>query len=104
MNIYISGPITGRSKLDCSIAFTMAEANIGYLGHEAINPWKVSALLPVLDHEQYMNIDLEIIKNAADAVYFMEGWKASEGCNIEYEFCQVNGIPIYEKISEVPIV
>ena len=101
MNIYISGPITGRTEYDCTITFAIKQSEVESFGHTPINPWAIGAYLPKLTHEQYIAIDLEIIKQAADAVYFMPGWRNSRGCVIEHDFCEKQGIPIIEKISDL---
>lgn len=101
MNIYLSAPITGRTEEDNNLVFAYTKTQLAYYGHFVIDPWAISKHLPRLSHEQYMAIDKEIIKSAADAVFFAPGWKSSRGCNIEHEFALSLGLPIYYDIAEI---
>lgn len=101
MNIYISAPITGRTAIDNDLVYEYAKTQLIYLGHNVISPWHISKLLPTLTHEQYMAIDKAIIKNAADAVYFVNGWRSSTGCNEELAFCKENDIKTFMSFDEV---
>lgn len=101
MNIYISAPITGRTEIDNDLVFEYAKTQLIYLGHKVISPWHISKLLPTLTHEQYMAIDKALIKNAADAVYFVSGWQHSAGCCEELEFCNENKIKTFHSLDEL---
>lgn len=101
MNIYISAPISGRTAADNDFLFEYTKGQLEYYGHKVINPWAIGKLLPKLSHDQYLAIDREIIKHAADAVFFAPGWIHSDGCKQEYEFCKRNEIQIYEDIAQI---
>lgn len=101
MNIYISAPITGRTKDDIEFCFAYAKTQLEYYGHKTINPYAIGKMLPELTHEQYLAIDEAIIRNAADAVYFFAGWRESKGCQLEHKLAEDLGLVIFEDISEV---
>lgn len=104
MNIYISGPITGKTKSYCIWAFGYAKTQIEHLGHFGVSPWALADVLPKsFKHEDYMAVDLEIMKRC-DAVLFMDGWRQSEGCNKERAVAELAGIKIYDRISDIPRV
>ena len=101
MNVYISAPITGRTKDDNDFVFAYAKGQVEYYGHKVIDPWTLGKMLPELTHEQYLAIDEAIIRNAADAVYFFAGWRESKGCQQEHKLAEELGLVIFEDISEV---
>lgn len=81
MKVYISGKITGTS--DYLERFTRAEAMLRAKGYTVINPAKVTACLPKsLSWEEYMAVALAMLA-LADAVYFLRGWRDSNGAVIE---------------------
>lgn len=103
MNIYISGPITGQSRLKCLVMFNAAAKQIIRRGHTPINPFDIGSQLPVdLEHRDYLLIDLMIIRRAADAVLFLDGWEASKGCKTERKYCERHNIPILDGFEDIP--
>lgn len=81
--VYISGPIRG-----CDLYrenFSNAEMLLKQKGYDVINPAEVSFVLPDLTHEQYMHIDYALM-DLCNAVYFLNGWKDSEGATLEFEY------------------
>lgn len=101
MNIYLSAPITGRTADDNNLVFEYCATQLRYYGHFVINPWELGKCLPVLEHEKYMAIDFEIIKQAADAVFFAPGWSSSHGCRLEHDYAEALGLKIYHDIAEI---
>ena len=84
MNIYISGPITGRSDEENEKAFNEAKLEIMKLGHVPVSPWDIGKVLPrSFTHSDYMDIDIEILRRC-DAVVFIDGWEKSDGCQLEH--------------------
>lgn len=81
MRIYISGPIT--NVLDYKEKFDQAEKHLKekYPNAEIINPTMI--VLPSnCTHEDYMKIDFMLL-DLCDAIYMMQGWDWSKGCNQE---------------------
>lgn len=110
MNIYISGPITGRSNEDNEKAFNEAKLEIMKLGHVPVSPWDIGKALPrSFTHSDYMAIDIEILRRC-DAVVFIDGWEKSDGCQYEHaltrtwQFIQPAGPNIkgYYSIASIP--
>lgn len=81
MRVYISGGITGVP--DYKERFSEAEKELKEKGHEVISPAKVSDVLPSMDYEEYMSVDL-LLLSMCDAIYMLEGWEKSTGANREY--------------------
>lgn len=94
MNIYISGPITGRTPEEVQAAFGAAADMIQAEGNMPINPADISGWgLPWV---VYMHIAREIlISGEIDAVYMLEGWEGSRGARLEREWALSMGIPVY---------
>ncbi|MBR5299840.1 MAG: DUF4406 domain-containing protein [Bacteroidales bacterium] len=108
MNIYISGPITGRSEAECEMKFNKAQNEIEKLGHTAVNPWQIGKLLPKnLSHKDFMDIDKEILVKC-DAIYMMPDWNKSKGCREEHRLmvilddCIDDSTKIFYELSEIP--
>lgn len=102
MNIYISAPITGRTKDDIEFCFAYAKTQLEYYGHKTVNPYAIGKMLPELTHDQYLAIDDAILLHGGiDAVYFFAGWRESEGCRHEHRIAEELGLVIFEDISEV---
>lgn len=81
--VYIAGPITGIP--DYKEKFARAEKALTEAGYIVINP----AYLPndLGDTDLYMTICYPMI-DAADVVFFLEGWEKSAGANREMKYSQ----------------
>lgn len=94
MRIYISGPITGvDSYLE---NFKAAEEELKAGGFEVINPAAFNRVLPEMDYEEYMKIDLELLE-LCDGIYMLEGWKQSKGANREYGYALAEDMLIIQE-------
>lgn len=93
MRIYISGPITGHD--DYREKFKEVQERLEAAGHEVINPAEISATLPKLEYEKYMEIDFVLLK-MCDAIFMMEGWQESCGANREYGYALAAGMKVLE--------
>lgn len=83
----------------------LAESNHRVLaaGLVAINPAKVNAQLPVtLTHAEYMKTSIAML-DMCEAIYMMDGWQQSKGCEIEFEYAYEHGITIYFENGRVAI-
>lgn len=84
MKIYISLPITGydlqeRKQYSDSVKKRLQQI---YTDSEIITPFDVNPD-PTLPYDELMKRCLDALNNC-DAVCFCDGWKESNGCNIEY--------------------
>ena len=92
MRIYISGPITGREE-DARERFSACEDNLfRILGNdiEIINPYEIgqmAAMNAKLEHKDFMKISFALM-DLCDAVFFLEGWEYSVGCNQEWIYAK----------------
>ena len=94
MRIYLSGKITGLDNYKEN--FARAESVLKSYGHTVINPCKVGDIYPDLEWDDYMCLDMALIR-LCDAVYFMNNWKDSKGATIENEYAkQIGREIIYE--------
>ena len=100
MVAYIAGKIT--DNLDTyQYDFADCEMALKQLDYTVLSP----AYLPVGLHkyEDYMNISKEMLK-AADDVFFIEGWKESNGARQEHEWAKKWNKNIYYYSKDKVIV
>lgn len=101
MKIYISGPITGTR--DYMERFQRVEDKMAAAGIVAINPARVNAQLPeTLSHAEYMKTSIAML-DMCEAIYMLDGWQQSKGCEIEFEYAYENGIAIYFENGKIDI-
>ena len=93
MKIYIAGKITGDKNYKTK--FKRAEKLLRSLGHSVMNPaW----IAPSDDFTwtDYMQIS-GMMQARCNAVYFLKGWKESEGARLEFKRChQLNQTAFFE--------
>lgn len=93
MNIYISGPMTGKPNFNVA-AFTEAERQLREAGHEPLNP-----CVNDTDGSQtwawYMRKNLKLLLDA-DAVATLDGWELSRGASLEVHVARQLTVPVYE--------
>ena len=94
MTIYISGPITGRKRMETARAFLRAERVIKGAGHKAVNPYRMAPF--GLSWEKYMRLAREILafSGEIDAIYMLDGWSDSFGAMLERQWAKRKGIPV----------
>ena len=92
MKIYISGAVTGTTNH--IERFGKAEQELTAEGYSVVNPVKVNAQLPDdTSYDEYMKMSFCML-DMCDGVYFINGWKDSNGCLMEYGFSIKKGIGI----------
>lgn len=81
MNVYISGPMTGKPDLNHP-AFHAAAERLAAHGHEITNP--VDCAVPAgSSWESYMREDIAMLVRC-DAIYMLSGWHSSRGAVLEH--------------------
>lgn len=101
MRIYISGAITDHLS-DAKERFLKAEDEIiEKYGHhvEIINPYEVGQAVSrfaVPKHSDYMRVSLTLM-DLCDAIYFIDGWKESKGCNMEKKYAENIGLKVLKE-------
>lgn len=88
--VYISGPITG--VIEAEEYFREAEQKIEAAGFIAINPYTLINGGGKLAWEDYIDMDLAILKKC-NCIYMLNGWQNSRGATIEKEFAEKHNIP-----------
>lgn len=101
--IYIAGPMTGI-KDDNFPAFFASEGYLEVCGHNPVNPAKhqpvvvcpVTCKAHTMSYKDFLNLDLEIIATACDAVAVLPGWGRSPGARKEVKLALDLGLEIVE--------
>lgn len=88
--VYISGPITG--VIEAEEYFREAEQKIEAAGFIAINPCTLINGGGKLTWEDYIDMDLAILKKC-NCIYMLNGWQNSRGATLEKEFAVKHNIP-----------
>lgn len=96
MKIYIAGKISGDKNYKQK--FRKAEKFLRKLGHSVMNPaWIVPS--DEFRWEDYMQIS-SMMQARCNAVYFIKGWKQSEGSKIEFKRCSQLNQKVFFEDSE----
>ena len=88
--VYISGPITG--VIEAEEYFREAEQKIEAAGFIAINPYTLINGSGKLTWEDYIDMDLAILKKC-NCIYMLNGWQNSRGATLEKAFAKRHNIP-----------
>jgi hypothetical protein len=88
--VYISGPISG--VIEAEEYFREAEQKIEAAGFIAINPCTLINGGGKLKWEDYIDMDLAILKKC-NCIYMLNGWQNSRGATLEKEFAEKHNIP-----------
>jgi nucleoside 2-deoxyribosyltransferase len=92
---YISGPITGRAKLNID-SFRQAETILQNTGHNPVVPHDLFDGYDdqtAITWEQYMKVDLKVLLDC-DMVVTLPDWHDSKGANIEVDLARKLNIPV----------
>jgi hypothetical protein len=100
MRVYLSGAITGKDDTAGKrfLAATMDVLERCGYNTETIDPWAVGRIARMnanLTHKEYMDLCFALM-GLCDAIYFIPGWKESEGCKMERIYAQNMGMTILE--------
>ena len=87
--VYISAPITGRTKYVIKSVFLCAEKELAKFGYNTINPTKLCNEKMTIG--ECMGTDIKELVDNADAVYFCRGWEKSKGCLLEFAAAKIYG-------------
>ena len=96
---YISGAISGTK--DYEKRFKKAEFKVRELGYEPINPADyLSILPPTTSWLEYMKYDVALMASeGCNAIYMLDGWRASRGAKIELELALGAGFTVFSESS-----
>jgi len=98
MRVYISGKITGDDNYYQK--FEIAQSCFERLGDDVFNPAEISASLPVLSHDEYMEID-RVCLQMCDAIYMLSDYRDSPGALEELEIAKSMGLKIMYESREL---
>lgn len=98
MNVYLSGPVTGRDYEDACADFARAAARLRKAGHEVWVPTERVAY--GTDHDHAMRECLDALANdyfpGVDTLVLLPGWEGSEGASLERDVALACGIRVTE--------
>lgn len=87
--IFVSGKITGLEERDWRKKFSEGVYKLmrqhGYKIKDIIDPSRLKEVLPELDYEQYMRIDLTLL-DMCDTIYMLDNYKDSRGAQRELAY------------------
>lgn len=91
--VYISGKITGLSKIEYKTKFAAAERKLKSFGFSVFNPAKKE--IPGFTWEDYMKADIKELCEC-DFIFLLDDWQESDGAKFEYEVATKLNIPVLE--------
>ena len=91
MKVYISLPITGRDIEQVEERIDHAKKVLLKMGHDPVSP-----LDPVVNNDHSKPYGVLLGNDIAalltcDAVLFLDGWTASNGCSLEFAAAKIYG-------------
>ncbi len=89
--LYISGAVTGTP--DAEERFKRAEEKYREAGYTVLNPQKMCATLPELEHAEYMRLCF-VLMDMCEYIYMIPGWSESKGANQEYGYALGKGMQL----------
>lgn len=95
--IYISGKISGTSKMEYHCKFMNAQHGLSAEGYTVINPIYLDFY--DLEYEKYMTIDF-ILLETCDAIYMLRDWKDSPGAKREKAYAEWLGLEVIYQEEE----
>jgi hypothetical protein len=81
--LYISGAVTGTQ--DAEERFRKTEEEFTKAGYKVLNPQKMCATLPELEHGEYMKLCF-VLLDMCNYFHQIPGWENSRGANQEYGY------------------
>lgn len=91
---YLSGSITNTDNY--KMLFRNAETRLMSPDRIIINP----AMLPFgLKYHQYLDINLAMVR-ACDVIFMLDGWRGSQGANVEHDYAKAIGKQIEYEVVE----
>ena len=104
--VYISGKYSGNTEAEISV-------NIANARSKSIEVWEAgfTALCPhtntfhfekdcKCNYADYIDGDLALLQRC-DCMLLLENWQESDGVKREIDFAKINGIPIFNSITEI---
>lgn len=92
--VYIAGPVTGTS--DYRERFAAAEAEYVSYGYDVVNPVRVLARLPWMDHDECMAVCRTLLP-MCDIAHFLKGFENSAGAAEEYRLAEALCLTIFRE-------
>lgn len=100
MKIYISLPITDHDIEEVEASWIYASGVIQAKGHTPVSPLDLDHRDPEF-YEAVIGTDITALL-LCDAVLFMDGWKSSRGCRLEYAAAEIYGKQVFCSLDRIP--
>lgn len=106
MNLYVSGPMTGRPDFNYP-AFNAMAAKLRLAGHTVFNPAENFGGDTSRARAEYMRLDIQMVL-MAEAVVVLDGWEHSRGARLEVAIARELGIDVLNEflmpvVGDVPL-
>lgn len=102
--IYIAGPYRAATPREVELNIRMAETamhDVVQLGLYPMCPHTMTRYFDGTGTDQYWLDATLAIMERCDAVYMVPGWQRSEGSRAEYAAALAQGMPVYEKLTDL---
>jgi len=92
MKVYMSGPISKRSKKETDRHFGEARKALEEQGYDVVDPTTLDGT-GIVEWDKFMREGIKLLMDC-DSIYMLKGWEDSRGATIESDLAWELGMPI----------
>ena len=96
MNVYISGPISGKDKIKQRYLFDHAQMEWEQKGAFVVNPFPIAKE----SYEEGLRACIKLLCEC-DMIYMLNGWSQSLGAKLEHKIANALGMSIIYEEDEL---
>jgi len=93
MKVYLSGPISKRSREETERHFGEAKNALAAQGYDVVDPTTLDGT-GIVEWDKFMREGIKLLMDC-DVIYLLEGWEDSRGATIESDLAWELGMPIH---------